>query len=239
MTEFAKTRLIPGESRGAGDYGWLKSRFSFSFADYYDPKRMGYESLRVINDDFVAAGRGFSPHAHRDAEIFSYILEGALEHKDSMGNGSTVTAGGVQYMSAGSGVTHSEFNPSATEDVRFLQIWLLPNETGAAPRYETLQISEAEKRGRLKLFLSDDGRRGSIAVRQDADIYAGVFDTNERAEHIIAKGRAGYIQVARGSVTVNAKTLSRGDGLEIGEGRVEISGGQEAEILLFDLARIN
>ncbi len=239
MTTLAETRLIPADSRGGADHGWLKSRFSFSFADWYDPERMQFESLRVINDDFVAAGRGFPPHSHRDAEIFSYILEGKLEHKDSMGNGSTVSAGGIQYMSAGSGVTHSEFNPSASDDVRFLQIWLLPDEQGAAPRYDTLQLSETDKRGTLKLFLSKTGRGGSLSVRQDADIYCGLFDGSERASHVIAPGRAGYIQVAKGALTVNGTKLSKGDGLALTAGGLEISGGQEAEILLFDLAKLN
>ena len=239
MLKRAETHLIAAESRGKADLGWLQSRFSFSFADYHDRDRMHFESLRVINDDYIAAGRGFPPHSHRDAEIFSYVLEGALEHKDSMGNGSTVTAGGIQYMSAGSGVTHSEFNPSATAATRILQIWLLPDETGAVPRYETLQLSDADKRGRLKLFLSKTGRDGSISLRQDADIYAGVFDGDEAASHVIARGRKGRIQVARGMVNVNGVTLRGGDGLELGSGQVDISGGENAEILLFDLAVFN
>ena len=239
MTMQADTLLIPADSRGGADHGWLKTRFSFSFADYYDPDRMHFESLRVINDDYVAAGRGFPPHSHRDAEIFSYILEGALEHKDSMGNGSTVSAGGIQYMSAGSGVTHSEFNPSASGDVRLLQIWLLPDVSGAKPRYDTLQLSEADKRGKLKLFLSKAGRDGSLSLRQNADIYAGLFDADEQAQHIIAPGRAGYIQVAKGALTVNGQSLSQGDGLQLTAGEVQIRGGDQAEILLFDLAKLN
>lgn len=239
MTTQADTLLIRADSRGGADHGWLKTRFSFSFADYYDPDRMHFESLRVINDDYVAAGRGFPPHSHRDAEIFSYILEGALEHKDSMGNGSTVSAGGIQYMSAGSGVTHSEFNPSASGDVRLLQIWLLPDVSGAKPRYDTLQLSEADKRGKLKLFLSKTGRDGSLSLRQNADIYAGLFDADEQAQHIIAPGRAGYIQVAKGALTVNGQSLSQGDGLQLTAGEVQIRGGDQAEILLFDLAKLN
>ena len=239
MTTQADTLLIPADSRGGADHGWLKTRFSFSFADYYDPDRMHFESLRVINDDYVAAGRGFPPHSHRDAEIFSYILEGALEHKDSMGNGSTVSAGGIQYMSAGSGVTHSEFNPSASGDVRLLQIWLLPDVSGAKPRYDTLQLSEADKRGKLKLFLSKTGRDGSLSLRQNADIYAGLFDADEQAQHIIAPGRAGYIQVAKGALTVNGQSLSQGDGLQLTAGEVQLRGGDQAEILLFDLAKLN
>ena len=239
MTTQADTLLIPADSRGGADHGWLKTRFSFSFADYYDPDRMHFESLRVINDDYVAAGRGFPPHSHRDAEIFSYILEGALEHKDSMGNGSTVSAGGIQYMSAGSGVTHSEFNPSTSDDVRLLQIWLLPDVSGAKPRYDTLQLSEADKRGKLKLFLSKTGRDGSLSLRQNADIYAGLFDADEQAQHIIAPGRAGYIQVAKGALTVNGQSLSQGDGLQLTAGEVQIRGGDQAEILLFDLAKLN
>lgn len=239
MTDLSETRLIPAGSRGGGDHGWLKSKFSFSFADYYDPDRMRFESLRVINDDFIAAGRGFPAHPHRDAEIFSYVLEGALEHKDSMGNGSTVTAGGIQYMSAGSGVTHSEFNPSPHDDMRLLQIWLLPNVTGVAPRYETMQLTDADKRGRLKLFLSETGRSGSMSIRQDADIYAALLDGGERIVHTIAAGRRGRVQVAAGALTVNGQVLKPGDGLEIETGRVEFSGGANAEIIFFDLARFN
>lgn len=239
MTDLALTKLIPADSRGKAEHGWLKSRFSFSFADYYDPDRMHFESLRVINDDFIAAGQGFPAHPHRDAEIFSYVLKGALSHKDSMGNGSTVTAGGIQYMSAGRGVTHSEFNPSGTEDMRLLQIWLLPNVTGAEPRYDTLQLTERDKRGRLKLFLSETGRDGSMSIRQDADIYAGLFDGDEAASHIIAPERRGRVQVARGTLSVNGQSLEAGDGLEIEAGLAQFTGGRDAEIIFFDLARLN
>ncbi|MGB0577490.1 MAG: pirin family protein [Alphaproteobacteria bacterium] len=218
------------------DHGWLQSAHSFSFADYHDPHHVQFENLRVINDDLVAAGKGFGEHPHRDFEIFSYILEGALEHKDSMGNGSIVPAGGVQYMSAGSGVTHSEFNPSATERVRLLQIWLLPNVMGEAPQYDTLQIADADKDGRLKLFLSPDGRDGSIQFKANADIYAATLTGDQMMDFDLRGGRRGWTQVARGSLTVNGQALHEGDGLAVTEsGVLQFTDGKDAEILLFDL----
>jgi redox-sensitive bicupin YhaK (pirin superfamily) len=218
------------------NHGWLQSAHSFSFADYHDPHHVQFENLRVINDDLVAAGKGFGEHPHRDFEIFSYILEGALEHKDSMGNGSIVPAGGVQYMSAGSGVTHSEFNPSATERVRLLQIWLLPNVMGEAPQYDTLQIADADKDGRLKLFLSPDGRDGSIQFKANADIYAATLTGDQMMDFDLRGGRRGWIQVARGSLTVNGQALHEGDGLAVTEsGVLQFTDGKDAEILLFDL----
>ena len=228
--------IIKSDTRGRSDLGWLKSRFSFSFADYYDPARMNFESLRVINDDWIAPSAGFPAHPHRDAEIFSYVLSGTIAHKDSLGNGSRVGAGGIQYMSAGSGVRHSEFNPDADNALEILQVWLLPNVTGAPPCYNTLQLSEGDKRGRLKLFLSEDGRDGSMKIRQDADIYAGLFEDEETAQHVIARGRRCYVHVARGSVVINGEALSRGDAFTTGSGEINISSGQNAELLLFDLA---
>lgn len=229
-------QLRPARERGVADHGWLKSAHSFSFASYYDPAHQQFENLRVINDDEVAAGRGFGAHPHRDAEIFSYVLEGALEHKDSIGNGSVVTAGGVQYMSAGSGVQHSEFNPSQHERVRFLQVWLLPNVTGESPRYETQQISRADKDGNLHLFLSADGRNGSMHIKANADIYAATLHDAQQIDFTLRDGRRSWIQVARGTLTVNGQVLSQGDGLAINEsGHVRLTDGDHAEIILFDL----
>lgn len=228
--------LRPGAERGLADHGWLKSAHTFSFADYYDPAHRQFENLRVINDDEVAAGRGFGAHPHQDAEIFSYVLEGALEHKDSMGNGSTVSAGGVQYMSAGTGVQHSEFNPSATERVRFLQVWLLPNAIGASPRYDTRQIDDAEKDGRLHLFLSADGRGRSMRISANADIYAATLHGNQQIDFDLFSGRRSWIQLARGELVVNGQPLVRGDGLAINSaGLVQLRDGNNAEIILFDL----
>ena len=226
----------PASERGHADHGWLKSAHSFSFANYYDPDHMQFENLRVINDDQVAAGAGFPTHPHKDAEIFSYVLKGALEHKDSMGNGSVVSAGGVQYMSAGSGVRHSEFNPSPQEEVRFLQIWLLPNATGGAPRYDTMDIAEDEKSGQLKLFLSRDGRDGSMLIKSDADIYAATLTEDQQISTMLNSGSKAWVQVARGALTVNGVRLKRGDGLAISEpGRIDFADGADAEIIYFDL----
>ena len=231
-------RLRPAEARGKADHGWLRSAHSFSFANYYDPQHMHFGPLRVINDDFVAGGGGFPPHPHQDAEIFSYVLEGALEHKDTMGNGSTVQAGGVQYMSAGSGVKHSEFNPSKTDAVRFLQIWLLPSERGASPRYETRDIPAADKDGKLALFLSKDARDGSMHIRADADIYAATLTGDQRIDFELPQGHIGWVQVAKGSLTVNGQDLRRGDGLAIEQGGLlTFEKAQDAEIVFFDMGR--
>lgn len=229
-------RLRPANARGMANHGWLNSAHSFSFANYFHPDHMGFANLRVINDDQVMPGRGFGEHPHDNAEIFSYVLDGALAHKDTMRNSSTVNAGGVQYMSAGSGVRHSEFNPSDDTPVHFLQVWLLPNQNGGEPRYETLDLSPADKAGQLKLFLSPDGRDGSLAMRSDALIYAGTFDGDQRAKTVLPDGHKGWIQIVRGSVTVNGQKLEEGDGLAINTGgRIEVSQGIEAEILYFDL----
>ena len=228
--------LRPAEARGRADFGWLDSRHSFSFGQYHDPRWMGFSSLRVINDDRVAGGGGFPMHPHRDAEIFSYVLKGGLAHKDSLGNGSTVMAGGVQYMSAGSGVTHSEFNPSQTEPMHFLQVWLLPEEQGATPRYETLDIAERDKAGKLALFLSRDGRSGSMKTQADADVYAATLDGAENVTFDVRDGRRAWVQVARGSVKLNGMELRAGDGVAALEsGRLEMGGGESAEVLVFDL----
>ena len=231
--------LRPAEARGKADHGWLRSAHSFSFANYFDPNHMGFESLRVINDDWVAGGGGFPMHPHRDAEIFSYVLDGGLQHHDSMGNGSTVYAGGVQYMSAGSGVTHSEYNPSQTDPMQFLQIWLIPNVEGATPRYDTMDIAPEDKDGQLKLFLSSDGRDGSITIRSDADIYAATLNGDQSIDHQMGEGRRAWVQVARGSVTVNGEALRRGDGLAITQsGRLEFRDGEDAELLYFEFYKV-
>ncbi len=223
--------------RGHANHGWLDSYHSFSFADYYDPEHMGFGALRVINEDRVQPGQGFGMHAHRDMEIVSYVLEGSLEHKDSMGTGAIIRPGDVQRMSAGSGVTHSEFNPSDKEEVHFLQIWIMPKFTGRRPSYEQLHFSPEQKRGRLVLIASNDGREASLTVDQDVAVYAGLFDGDERATLDIVPGRSVYAHVARGSVSVNAVALKAGDALKAsGVDRMVIDGGDDAEILLFDLA---
>ena len=229
--------LRPADARGHADHGWLDSHHTFSFADYHDPKHMGFRALRVINDDRVAAGKGFGAHPHRDMEIVSYVLDGALEHRDSLGTGSVIRPGDVQRMSAGTGVTHSEYNASKTDAVHFLQIWIVPEKRGAAPGYEQRNFTVDEKRGRLRLVASPDGRDGSVTVRQDVALYAGVFGPGERAEHTLAPGRHAWVHVAKGSATVNGKALTAGDGAALSdEPRVVVEGGDGAEVLVFDLA---
>jgi redox-sensitive bicupin YhaK (pirin superfamily) len=223
--------------RGHADHGWLDTHHTFSFADYYDPKHMGFRSLRVINDDRVSAGRGFGTHPHRDMEIISYVLEGAMEHKDSMGNGSVIRPGDVQRMTAGTGVTHSEKNASAAEAVHFLQIWIVPDTQRLTPGYEQTHFSVDDKRGRLRLVASRDGRDGSVTVHQDVALYAGVFEAGERARHEIAAGRHVWVHVARGRAKVNGATLSAGDGAALSdESGVDVEGIAGAEVLVFDLA---
>jgi redox-sensitive bicupin YhaK (pirin superfamily) len=225
------------DDRGHADHGWLRSHHSFSFADYYDPRYMGFRSLRVINEDRVAPGQGFGTHPHRDMEILSYVLEGALEHRDSMKNGSVIRPGDVQRMSAGTGVTHSEFNGSKTDLVHFLQIWIVPKERGIAPGYEQKTFSREEKQGRLRLVASPDGEGGSVTIHADAKLYAGLFDRGQRATHAIPAGRHAWIQVARGAITVNGQALAAGDGAALSdEASVEIEGVEPSEVLLFDLA---
>lgn len=224
--------------RGHAQHGWLDSYHSFSFADYYDPRHMGFRSLRVINEDRVAPGAGFPSHPHRDMEIISYVLEGALSHKDSMGTGSVIRPGDVQRMSAGTGVIHSEFNASNEEPVHFLQIWLLPERRNLPPSYEQKTFTEAEKRGRLRLIASRDGREGSLTINQDAALYAGLFDAGEAAQHMLAAGRYAWVHVARGNVRVNGVELGAGDGAKLSdEARVSIEGlSGSGEVLVFDLA---
>jgi redox-sensitive bicupin YhaK (pirin superfamily) len=221
--------------RGHADHGWLDSYHSFSFADYHDPQHMGYGPLRVINEDRVQPGQGFGTHGHRDMEIISYVLEGALAHQDSMGTGSTIVPGDVQRMSAGNGVRHSEFNHEKSKVTHFLQIWIEPAVRGIAPSYEQKHFAAAEKRGRLRLIASPDGAEGSVLVHQDARVYAGLFDGAERASHSLAQGRLGYVHVARGTVQANGRKLAAGDALKTDAAEIRLEGGEQAEVLLFDL----
>jgi len=224
------------EERGYADHGWLRSFHSFSFADYHDPAHMGFGPLRVINEDRVAPGTGFGTHGHRDMEIISYVLEGALAHRDSMGNGSVIRPGDVQRMSAGRGVQHSEFNHDRQGTTHFLQIWIEPNVRGIAPGYEERRFEPASKRGRLALIASVDAREGSVKIHQDANVYAGLFDGDEKASLTIAAGRRLYVHLARGEIAVNATRLAAGDAAKFtGEQRFAFDGGRDAEVLVFDL----
>jgi redox-sensitive bicupin YhaK (pirin superfamily) len=223
--------------RGHADHGWLDSHHTFSFADYHDPMHMGFRALRVINDDRVEPGGGFGMHPHRDMEIISYVLEGALEHKDSMGTGSVIKPGDIQRMSAGSGVLHSEFNGSRTNAVHFLQIWITPNERGVKPGYEQKSISDADKRCRLRLIASPGGRDGSVNIHADANVYATLLEKGERVQHDLAKGRGAWVHVARGAAKVEAEELQAGDGASTEDaGTIVIEGVDGAEVLVFDLA---
>jgi len=222
--------------RGHAEHGWLDSFHSFSFADYYDPAHMGFGPLRVINEDRVKPGMGFGTHGHRDMEIVSYVLDGELSHKDNMGNGSVIEPGDVQRMSAGRGVMHSEFNPSADKPVHFLQIWIEPNVTGIRPSYEQKRVDAAAKRGRLVPIATPEGRDGSVTIHQDATIFATLLDGAERVTHEVAAGRRAYVHVARGSVAVNGERLGPGDAVKLdGGARIALSDGDDAEVLLFDL----
>ena len=224
--------------RGLADHGWLKSRHSFSFADYHDPRHMGFGNLRVINEDRIAPGTGFGTHAHRDMEIVSYVLDGAIAHKDSMNNSSSIVPGEVQRMSAGTGVRHSEFNDAADKTTHFLQIWILPDRQGIAPGYEQKAFAAADKRGALKLVASPGGRDGSVTIHADASIYAGLFDGAEGAELALDNKRLAYVHVVRGGVSINGQALAAGDAAKLsGESRLVIDQGREAEVLVFDLAR--
>ncbi|MGD8977736.1 MAG: pirin family protein [Gammaproteobacteria bacterium] len=224
------------EERGLANFGWLNSRHTFSFGNYYDPQFMGFGPLRVINEDRVQPGRGFDTHGHRDMEIISYVLDGALEHKDSMGNGSIIRPGDVQRMSAGTGVRHSEFNASDSDPVHFLQIWVLPEKDGMAPGYEQKNFSEREKRGRLRLVGSRDGRDGSVTIHQDVDLYATILADGDRVSHELADGRKAWIQLARGSAALNDQPLDPGDGVAVeGPSAITLTGSSDAEVLLFDM----
>jgi redox-sensitive bicupin YhaK (pirin superfamily) len=230
--------IIPRKSaqRGYADHGWLKSYHSFSFADYHDPAHMGFSNLRVINEDRIAPGTGFGAHGHRDMEIISYVLDGALGHKDSIGNGATIVPGEVQRMSAGTGIRHSESNDATDRTTHFLQIWIEPNVSGIAPGYEQKAFGDAEKRGKLRLVASPDGRDGSVKVHADALLYAGLFNGAETATLAIPKGRRAYVHVVRGPVSVNGRPLAAGDALKLeDEASIVLAGGRDAEVLVFDL----
>lgn len=228
--------LRRSDERGHAKHGWLDSYHSFSFADYYDPRHMAFGPLRVINEDRIAGGTGFGTHGHRDMEIITYVLDGELAHRDSMGNGSVIRPGDVQRMSAGTGVRHSEFNDLEDGATHLLQIWIQPDVAGIDPGYEEKRFDAADKRGRLRLIASPDARDGSVLIHQDARVYAGLFDGDERATLALAPGRRAYVHVARGEVTVNGRLLKAGDALKAaGEAGVEIGGGRDAEVLVFDL----
>jgi quercetin 2,3-dioxygenase len=230
-------QLYRADERGRTRIDWLDSRHTFSFGDYRDPARMGFRALRVINEDRVAPGRGFEPHSHRDMEIVSYVLGGALEHRDSLGNGSRIRPGDVQRMSAGSGITHSEFNPSAEEPVHFLQIWVLPGRGGLAPSYEQRHFAPEQRRGALRLVASADGREESVRIQQDVRIYAALLEPGERARHALAPGRHAWLQVARGRVALGDAALAAGDGAALsGELGLELAAEEPSEVLVFDLA---
>jgi len=225
------------KDRGHFDHGWLDTYHTFSFADYHDPHFMGFRTLRVLNEDRVAPGQGFGTHGHRDMEIISYVLEGELAHRDSMGNGSVIVPGDVQYVSAGTGVRHSEFNASKTDVTHFVQIWILPDRDGYAPRYGQERLEDGDKLGRLRLAASPDGADGSIAIRQDARVYASILEAGKAAALDLASGRHAWIQVLRGAVKVNGNELSAGDGLAASsERRLDIAAASpKAEFLAFDL----
>jgi hypothetical protein len=225
------------DERGHANHGWLDTHFTFSFAEYDDPKHVHFRTLRVMNDDRVAGGGGFPMHPHRDMEIVTYVLEGALEHRDSMGNGSVIKPGDVQYMSAGTGVMHSEFNASKTEPVHLYQIWMFPQKQGLKPAYGQKNFSEVERRGRLRLLVSPDGRDDSVKIRQDNDLYATVLAKGQTVKHELKPERHAYVQVVRGSVSLNGAKLDEGDGAAISNEKiVELTGEKNAEVLLFDLA---
>lgn len=230
--------LRKADERGHADFGWLNSRHTFSFGQYHDAAHMGFGPLRVINDDCVAGGQGFPAHPHANMEIVTYVLNGGLEHKDSLGTGSIIRPGDVQAMSAGTGIRHSEFNASKTEPVHFLQVWILPERAGVAPGYEQKSFSSADKQGRLRLVGSRDGRDGSVTIRQDLDLYAGLFAAGNKATHDIVDNRIAWVQVARGSLRVNGLDLAEGDGLAIEDvSALKFEGVDNAEVLVFDMVR--
>lgn len=234
--ESSMLELRKADHRGLANLGWLESRHTFSFGHYRDPQQQGFSELLVINDDRVQAEQGFGTHPHNNMEIFSYVLEGALEHKDSMGTGSVIHPGDVQLMSAGAGVRHSEYNHSATEPLHFLQIWIVPNIRAAKPGYQQKHFSEADKRGRLALIISPDGAEGSLRIHQDARVYAGLFDGDEASTLALGPDRYAYVHVARGSLEVNGQRLAEGDGARVRHEEVlHLSAGRQAEVLVFNL----
>jgi redox-sensitive bicupin YhaK (pirin superfamily) len=228
--------LRRSDDRGQADHGWLFAQHSFSFAEYRDPKHMGFGPLRVINEDRFAPGRGFGMHGHRDMEILTYVLEGELAHKDSLGHGTAIRPGDVQRMSAGTGIQHSEINPSLYDELHLLQIWILPNALGVKPGYAQQHFNAEDKRGRLRLVASPDGAEGSVSLHADARLYAGLFEGDETAKLALAPGRKAYVQIARGRITANGEVLDQGDALMLeDEGLLTLSEGQGAEVLVFDL----
>ncbi|MEJ7601630.1 MAG: pirin family protein [Kofleriaceae bacterium] len=230
-------QVRPSNDRGHADHGWLDSHHTFSFADYYDPRFMGFRALRVINEDRVAPGGGFPTHGHADMEILTYVLDGKLSHEDSMGNGSTIQPGDVQLMSAGTGVRHSEMNASRSQPVHFLQIWIIPDRKGHAPGYEQKAFTREERTNRLRVVASPDGRDGSITVHQDAVLAAALLDAGQRVTHALAANRYAWVQVARGTVEVNGQKLGAGDGVAVdGAGELAILGIEASEVLVFDLS---
>jgi redox-sensitive bicupin YhaK (pirin superfamily) len=231
------TTIRRADQRGGADHGWLNTRHTFSFADYYDPNQMGFRALRVINEDRVSPGRGFGAHPHRDMEIISYVLEGGLAHRDSMGTNGVISPGEVQRMSAGTGVTHSEQNASKTEGVHFLQIWILPDREGLSPSYEQKRFPAAERQGRLRLIASPDGAEGSVKINANTKLYGSLLAAGEKAALPLGRGRHAWVHVARGEVSVNGQALKAGDGAAMSEeGEVSLEGIRDAEVLVFDLA---
>ncbi len=229
-------RLRRSAERGHADHGWLDTRHTFSFAGYHDPRHMGFRTLRVINDDRVLGGGGFPTHPHRDMEIVSYVVDGALEHRDSLGTGSVIRPGDVQRMTAGTGVRHSEFNPSPDDPVHLIQIWIVPERAGVEPSYEQKRFPLAERTGRLRLVASPDGRDGSLTIHQDADLYATILEPGRTVEHAIRPGRGAWVQVIRGRVDLGGKALEEGDGAAVeNEHAIALTGVEPAEVLLFDL----
>ena len=229
--------LRQSSDRGHANHGWLDSYHTFSFANYYDPNHMGFRALRVINEDWVQSGKGFGTHRHRDMEIITYVLDGALEHKDSLGNGAVITPGEVQRMSAGTGIMHSEFNPSQTEPVHLLQIWILPDRQGLQPSYEQRAFGLEERQGKLRLIAARDGREGAVTIHQDVDLYSAVLQKGDRLSYQLQPNRYGWLQVAKGEVSLNGNALKAGDAVALSEAEsLKIGTDTSAEILLFDLA---
>jgi hypothetical protein len=230
--------IRPANERGAANFGWLDTRHTFSFGNYYDPNHMGFASLRVINEDKISPSMGFGTHGHRDMEIVTYVLAGALKHQDSIGNGSMIRPGDVQRMSAGTGIRHSEFNASSTEPVHLLQIWLLPAQAGIEPSYEQIYIAPEEKQGQLRLIGSPDGREGSVTIHQDVNLYATRLANGNQVDHTLSPGRVAWVQVARGAVELNGHPLTAGDGAAVSDlEQLTLTGAaEEAEVLLFDMA---
>lgn len=230
--------LRPGEERGSANLGWLDSRHSFSFSNYYDPDQMGFACLRVINEDRIGPGGGFPTHGHQNMEIVTYVLQGALMHQDSLGNGSVIQPGDIQRMSAGTGIFHSEFNASESEPVHLLQIWLLPASQGLAPGYEQIYVAPEQKQGQLRLVGSDQGHQGAVTIHQKVDLYASILTSGQRVSHTLKSGRVAWLQVARGAIDLNGQVLTAGDGAAISDvGCLNLTGiDKESEFLLFDMA---